>query len=178
MLKKAINLKDAMAAYEEYYSAWANRADARAVVEAWPDSARAAQQLEKAESALQAAENVLDEKLQPLTDALDVVQAKARVRTITARNIVIELRDITDTLDIPKKAMDDITACVDINAQSFPSAYHGVPESTQFKAVYKAGSWRVVDITRRQTCSTTQRVHIWHTDASKAALINRFTVWG
>ncbi len=111
-----------------------------------------------------------------LASKLAEVQERAKARLISADRILLTLTDVEETLDIPKKDMNGITVTIDDNAQSFPNAYKGIPESTRFTATYKNG-WRVTEICRAPTCSRSRRVVVEHTDESRAALINRFTAW-
>ena len=111
-----------------------------------------------------------------LSCELAKVQERAKARTISAERILLTLTDVEETLDIPKKAMNGITVTIDDNAQHFPNAYKGIPESTRFTATYKNG-WRVTDICRAPTRSPSNRVTVDHTDDSRAALIKRFTAW-
>ena len=108
---------------------------------------------------------------------LDYVQRRSRVRTITAEEIIRCLIDIEDELGVPKAAMEEITVDVDLNSENFPSAYKGRPESTQFCAIYRNGSWRITDIYRNYTRRFNQRVIVNHTETSKKALIDRFSVF-
>ena len=111
-----------------------------------------------------------------LASKLAEVQERAKARLISAERILLTLTDVEETLGIPKKAMNGISVTIDDNAQRFPNAYKGIPESTQFTAEYKNG-WRVTDICRAPTRSPSRRVTVEHTDESRAALINRFTAW-
>ena len=99
-------------------------------------------------------------------------QQGARVRTITATDIVSALIDITDKLDINQSAMEGVTATVDCNAQRFPHCYNGRPESTVFAAIYKRGAWIVTDIHRAE-CKRI-RVRMDLTDTARAALAAKY----
>jgi hypothetical protein len=99
-------------------------------------------------------------------------QQGARVRTITADDIVAALIDITDKLDISQSAMDGVTATVDCNAQRFPHCYRGRPESTVFTAQYRRGAWIVTDI-HRDDCKAI-RVRMGLTDTARAALAAKY----
>ena len=99
-------------------------------------------------------------------------QEGARVRTITATDIVAALIDITDRLDINQSALDGVTATVDCNAQRFPGSYNGRPESTVFTAQYRRGAWIVTDI-YRAGCKFV-RVRMGLTDTARAALAAKY----
>ena len=161
-MTKEINLKDAVNAYKE----WKN---AKKLADILPDAK--AEEAE-AQGKLKA---IIDKKIVP---ELDAVQARCTSRTITPLRILDELLDIEDALGIPKKAMDGVSVSVDANAQNFPSAYKFTPESTRFKAVYRGGCWRITDIRRDRTRRESQKVVVSHTEASRAALIDKYSSWG
>ena len=112
-----------------------------------------------------------------ISERLDAAQSAARVRTISAIDIIMALAEITDKLNISKKAMEGITADVDLHAQTFPGRYNGIPESTHFCAEYKRGNWRVTNISRSRTRSSSQRIIVNHTEASRAAILDRLSHW-
>ena len=109
-----------------------------------------------------------------LNQAINEAEGYSRARTITAYQIVTILDDVLTTLSISKKSMEGVHVTVDINAQKFPTTYNYRPESTYFHAVYKSGSWRI-DRIWRDTCRGSKTVIIHHTEASKEALIERFS---
>lgn len=119
-----------------------------------------------------------DEGMKPTMDKISAiiadVQGKSTARTISVYDIIYNLERVENTLGITKKAMDGIKVDVDIHAQAFPGAYKGIPMSTQFKATYSNGSWRLTDICR-SNCRRSPSIIIYHTEASKAALIERFS---
>ena len=162
---KTINTKTAMAAYLEK--------ERREIL--YRTSANDEQTKTRKLEALTAAEEAFctDTAVIAIKNAIEDVEKMARVRTITAEKLIETLADIDKTLGISKKAKEGIKISVDINAQKFPRAYKGIPESTQFTAEFKGGSWRITGIKRAQ-CRTA-RIVIEHTEASKAALIGRFT---
>jgi len=168
---KPINLKDAMKTLHTLEQAKRNNEfesnkDAR-----WYSPERH----ETANKALEEAKHEYAEARAKLDEILDEVQKRAKVRTITSEEIVEALDRIETTLGISKKAMEGVQVHVDLNDQKFPNAYKWRPESTQFWAVYKGGSWRVLSI-ERDTCSQlATNCYITHTEASKAALLERMT---
>lgn len=106
-------------------------------------------------------------------EVLNEVQKKTSVREISYDDIVHALRVIENNLGVSKKAMNDIRVTCDVNAQSFPNAYKGIPESTWFSARYKNGSWRLTNICRSQTASPTRGHFVYLTDACKKAILDR-----
>ena len=130
--------------------------------------------VENARQELKEARAAFNTIAEPLTTAIKAAEGKATARTISADGIINCLIGIEEYLDITKKAMDGISIQADIFSQKFPSAYKYIPESTHFSAVYHAGVWYVTDIWRG-ICSKSNHISIVHTDASKAALIERLT---
>lgn len=109
--------------------------------------------------------------MEKLAAALDEVQRRAKVRTISADDVKSALLSINKKLDIPKKHLDGVQICVDIHAQTFPSAYKYRPESTQFVAVNIRGTWYVTGVSRSDTMRPTKAVLCRLTDEAKAALV-------
>lgn len=113
-------------------------------------------------------------KLQP---ALDAAQKGARVRTIDAGGMAHALDKAEKIIHgagwhtITKKALEGTTVVIDCNAQTFPNAYHGRPESTLFAARYHSGKWQITAVWRGDTRSPRQGVKISLSDAAKAAVI-------
>lgn len=116
-----------------------------------------------------------DNKITELEKAIDEAQSKARARTITTSTVINTLAKVQKQLNIPKKSMKGISISVDYYAQKFPSAYKGIPESTQFKAEYDGRHWRITNVYRAK-CRYSGEVIINHTEESKKAIINRFSI--
>lgn len=112
-----------------------------------------------------------------LGTAIKEAEGKARERTITADQIVAAVSEIDQKLSISKKAMEGLTVDVDINAQDFPHAYKFTPMSSQFQAEFKNGSWRIICIARDRCRRHAQNVIITHTEASREAIVDRFTTF-
>lgn len=108
-----------------------------------------------------------------LENAIDEAEHRCTVRCISVDDICRYLISVEKRLDITKKAMNGVTVCIDIHAQNFPSAYRGTPESTYFKAVYKNGSWRITEISRRRTSRAGHGTMIHLTEDAKTALLSR-----
>lgn len=92
---------------------------------------------------------------------IDEVQKRSKVRTISAYDIIDTCKDLDKLFEIvPKKHRDGITSEVDPNAQTFPGAYRrkGIPESTQFRLMYKNGTWRLTDVCRKRCNGETYAV--------------------
>ena len=116
-----------------------------------------------------------DNKITELEKAINEAQSKARTRTITTSTVINTLAKVQKQLNIPKKSMKGISISVDYYAQKFPPAYKGIPESTHFKAEYDGRHWRITDICRAK-CRYSGEVIINHTEESKKAIINRFSI--
>ena len=110
-----------------------------------------------------------------LNSAVDVAENRCSARLIDADDVVCRLIRLEDDLAISKKAMDGIAVIIDPNYGVMPNAYKGVPESTQIRAEYKSGSWRITDV--RRAPLRRHEFTVNHTEQSKQALIDRFTVF-
>lgn len=108
-----------------------------------------------------------------LENVIDETEHRCTVRCISVDDICRYLIAVEKRLDITKKAMNGVTVTIDIHAQNFPSAYRGTPESTYFKAVYKNGSWRITEISRRRTSRAGHGTMIHLTEDAKTALLSR-----
>ena len=110
--------------------------------------------------------------------ALDEVQAKSRVRTITVENIEAMCEIVFKRCGISKKAMNGVSFTADWNAQAFPNAYKGIPESTIVSASFVRGEWIITDISRGTTRRPTVAYHVCLTDDAKAAIIQSIESFG
>lgn len=110
-----------------------------------------------------------------LNSAIDAVEKRCSARLIDTDDVVFHLIRLDDSLSISKKAMDGIAVIIDLNYGVMPNAYKGIPESTQVHAEYKSGSWRIADVGRAPL--RRHKFTVIHTEQSKQALIDRFTVF-
>lgn len=113
-----------------------------------------------------------------LAAELDGVQSRARVRTVSAEDVSKALDGITARFRIPKTAMEGVRVTVDLNAQKFPNAYNGIPESTFFSAVYSKRAWRVTEVWRGRTAMPNHMVDVRLTDTAVAALTAGYKSFG
>lgn len=132
------------------------------------------EQAEEARHELKIARQAFETISEPLTATIKAVEGRATARTLSADGIMSCLISIEDELSITKKAMDGISIQADIFSQKFPSSYKYIPESTHFSAVYHAGIWYITAIWRG-ICRNSEHIIVTHTDASKAAIIERLT---
>lgn len=113
-------------------------------------------------------------KIQP---ALDEAQKGARARTIDFSDMLYALGNAEKIIHganwhkIAKKALEGTEVVIDCNAQTFPNAYKGIPESTFFACRYHSGKWQVTAFWRGRTASPRQGIKITLSDAAKAAII-------
>ena len=178
---KEINLKNAMSCYAKARDAEKHMYFARDWAKCNAGSvwkAKAEEDSEKAEAAWKDAVKESEEALSAaLDDAIREAQGKAKERLITSSDVAYHLYKVEETLCIPKKAMNGIEVSVDDHAQNFPRAYKYRAQSTRFEAVYRNGSWRVTDIRRDDCRRESQKIIVKHTEESKKALLERFTIW-
>lgn len=105
-------------------------------------------------------------------------EGRARVRTITYKDIANAVNYLENRLEISKKAMLGVRARIDVNAQSFPRGYKYSPESTHFTVIKTATGWDLVDISRDYTQGPTQQFMLTLTDAAKDAIIWKKSSFG
>lgn len=106
-----------------------------------------------------------------ITAEIVKAEGKAKVRRITFDDVNKACEKITRHLGIPKKAMVDVWAIVDIWAQDFPNAYKFTPESTQFAVKYTRSGWAIYDVFRDTTHRASRAVAINLTETAKAAIL-------
>lgn len=117
----------------------------------------------------------------PLTEAIKNVEGRASVRTIDASDVLDALITINEKLSIPVKHMDGITAEVDLHSQKFPHSYFSrahrtTPMSTQFRAVFKSGAWRIVYIDRDPVRQINKgKFALTLTETAREAIISNYT---
>lgn len=74
---------------------------------------------------------------------------RVSVRKIDVKDIVDDLIEINEYFGITKKSMKGTTVLVDHNAQTFPTAYKGTPESTHFRAEFTT-NWFITSVIRER----------------------------
>lgn len=113
-----------------------------------------------------------------LEDALDRIQSRSRVRTVTVKDVYEAAEHVEQKLGITKKALEGVRVHVDLAAQTFPGAYRGIPESTQFDMVFSKRFWRVVNVSREQCKSSGHDYSVTFTEDARKALVERFESFG
>lgn len=168
---KKINCKNQMIAYRSMVGAEKHLQFCRGLGTKWSY----AYDVDKAQAQYDDAKAAYTATLAPIEEAIKQAEGRATVRTITAAKLIMTLADVEDKLGISKKSLQGIKVCADLNAQKLPNAYKWRAESTHFTAEYKSGNWVITDIRRDYLSQRNTEIEIVHTDASKAALIERFT---
>lgn len=113
-----------------------------------------------------------ENKKEKLREWIQEAQGRATVRLIKEDDIYRWLDVVERRLGITKKAMQGVFVHIDPNAQDFPRAYKYTPESTQFDAYYKNGTWRLIRIARG-ICEK-KRIHIELSASAKEAILNKY----
>ena len=98
----------------------------------------------------------------------EVEGSRVSARKIDVKDIVDDLIEINQYLGISKKALKGTAVHVDHHAQTFPSAYKGTPESTQFDAEFST-AWFITAVSR-DTCGR-QKYALKLSDTAKEAYL-------
>lgn len=118
---------------------------------------------------------ISDENSAAINAAITAAEGMSTARTIDAASVISAVEEVEKTLGIPKKALVGVSFSADPHAQHFPSAYKYTPESTQFTAKRFPSGWFLVAVERDRCSAPSNRILIRHTDASRDALISRFS---
>ena len=91
-----------------------------------------------------------------LAEAIASAEVRCSARTISAKDIQKEAAHIETKLSkiLAKKDWPGIKFTIDLNAQSFPGKYRGIPESTKFTLERFSSGWFVTAIYRGRTASS------------------------
>lgn len=103
--------------------------------------------------------------------ALEDIQKRCTMRNIDFDDLLKIIKDIEETLGIPKKRMLGIEADVDYNAQDFPRAYKYTPESTHIIIEKVSSGWALRYIIRDRCRSANRKYMLTLTDDAKEAII-------
>ena len=110
-----------------------------------------------------------------LAQALAEAQKHCRTRTVTAEQIVQAAIHIVAYIGIPRTHMAGCRFVLDLNAQNFPNAYKGRPESTLVTLEFTGGHFSVTDIRRGDTMRAGHEITtLTLTDEAKEAIIHRY----
>lgn len=90
-------------------------------------------------------------KLQKMIDEVQTARITARI--ITAHDVVQAIHGLEDQLRgrLMKKDWKGLKFKIDLNAQKFPNAYKGIPESTVVWVERTAASWKIIRVCRFRT---------------------------
>lgn len=113
-----------------------------------------------------------EKESEKVQSALDEVQKRSKVRTITVKDICCTLTNVDKKLDIPKKYKKGIQLSCDYNAQKFPNAYRYQPDSTHFFAEHNGSEWILTGACRR-VC-TNKNCHLDLTDEAKEKILDNY----
>ena len=93
---------------------------------------------------------VMEGNLHKIQEKIDFMQSAAKVRTIKGVAVIDTITEIEDRLFsiLHKKDWDGLSFTIDENAQSFPSAYKYMPESTIYKLERRKSGWFLVWVMR------------------------------
>lgn len=86
-----------------------------------------------------------------ITAFIDEAEGRSSMRCLTYVDIENAIARIENRLNIPRKAMEGLRYSVDVNAQTFPSAYKYRAESTHMVIEYSKGQWRLMSVSRDTT---------------------------
>lgn len=117
-----------------------------------------------------------EENKSKIESILNEVQKRSKVRTITFDNIMNSAIKAISRINylLPANAQKDIKAVIDSNAEDFPNAYKGQPESTIVSIQKFSSGWFLVDVKRCYTHSKNQETCFMNvTDEQKAVIANR-----
>ena len=114
---------------------------------------------------------------QKIEKALSEVQKRCTARTIDYFDIVHELKAVSNQVCFvcTKKGLENTSVLIDVNGQNFPNAYKFSAKSTQFRAVYSNGKWRLVYLGRDWCRTYSQRWNIVLSDTAKQCILDSYS---
>lgn len=114
-----------------------------------------------------------DHNKDKIEKALDEVQGRCKTRLLTYEDILSELKGVDDQFSsvCTKKAFEGTEVLIDVNGQSFPNSYGFSAKSTQFRAVYLKGKWRLVYLDRDWCRTYSQRWDIVLSETAKQSIL-------
>lgn len=107
--------------------------------------------------------------LDAIEKILNVVQKRAVVRTVMVSEIIDSVDTVSKKLGgwLYKKDWHGVRVHVDLNAQNFPGAYKGNPESTGFILRRGSNDWFISAVGRKTCASFGHQFVIDFTDDQK-----------
>ena len=107
-----------------------------------------------------------------ISSALDEIQKRCTVRTVTVEDMDRILEEVADRIGISKKALTG-TKVYYTGAEKFPNAYRHIPESTHFSAEYNGKAWVVLCVSRDICPNRINNVGTQLSDTAKDAVMER-----
>ena len=98
---------------------------------------------------------ITESNREKITAVIDEVQRRAHVRKIDTNAVYEEADAIEKWLSarLYKKDWAGLGFFVDPNAQDFPNAYKGIPESTRLRIDRRPSGWFLMSVSRGTCCS-------------------------
>lgn len=102
---------------------------------------------------------IKEENREKIEDALTKAQKGARVRRVTADDVFKWRGRIERKFwGVASYRLKGTTVWVNLHAQKFARAYHGIPQSTWFAVKKIKAGWALVDVSRDICTETVSRV--------------------
>ena len=105
--------------------------------------------------------------------AIDEAEKRAKVRTISESYVFWAVERVEEIIGLPARKLTGTTVWVDVFANTFPGAYKGIPESTQFKIEASAGNWKLEKVCRARCHGRTQGIRIEMSEEAKQNLLEK-----
>lgn len=112
--------------------------------------------------------------LDDIDAVINIVQAHARERLITASDILDITGQLFTLLGITKKALNGCSFKVDLNAHVLEQRGSAGKLSTQFSLKYEKNRWYLTDVSRGPLYNTKVKIFSDLTEEAKAALIDKY----
>ena len=113
-----------------------------------------------------------------INDLLNEVQKRCKARTIDADDIICMTAEVEKRLGIAKSGLAGVKFSADYNAQAFPSAYKGRPESTIILAEHNGSAWYLINAYRDDTRRPTVAYRVTLTEEAKDRILDRCSCFG
>jgi len=119
---------------------------------------------------------ITKENSSKIESAIEAVQSRAKIRTISVESIFKRIEYIENYLEhlLYKKDWNDLVFSVDENSQSFPSSYNGAPASTQYKVKRKATGWFLEAVERTYCREKRIKTDLTEKSQEMAQFVSRF----
>ena len=109
----------------------------------------------------------------PLDEALAAFEKPYRIRCFeSGKNLLTAFQKVLDKIDIPKKYFDGTMISIKAYAGTFPSAYHGVPTTTEATFFNKGGKWYLKGFDR--VTVKPDAVTCIFSDVTKVAIVKKY----